>query len=177
MKLGSLSVIFILAGALAASAQSSAPAVISVESTAGPTAAQAVAPGALVSIYGTNLAASLTTSDSVPLSTSLGGVGVTLNSTPMPVQFVSSNQVNVQIPWSMAPTDPKSPAQLVVTSGGQASAPASVAIVSSAPTVFEFGGQAIAVNPDGSLAAAPSIIPGINTRPAKIGDSLIIFAT
>ena len=38
-------------------------------------------------------------------------------------------------------------------------------------------GQAIAVNPDGSLAGPEGSIPGVTAHAAKVGDSIIIFAT
>ena len=38
-------------------------------------------------------------------------------------------------------------------------------------------GQAIAINPDGSLAAPDGSIPGIRTHPARGGDYLMVFAT
>jgi uncharacterized protein (TIGR03437 family) len=97
------------------------------------------------------------------------------------LQFVSGGQINIQVPWGVTPSDSKSgPAQVVVTrDDGAVSAPASVTVAASAPAIFNIGGQAIAINPDGSLAAAPAIIPGISTRPAKIGDpgGLVILAT
>jgi uncharacterized protein (TIGR03437 family) len=120
-------------------------------------------------------------SNTVPLSTTLSGVSVTINSLAAPVQFVSSGQINVQLPWSVAPSDDKSgPAQVVVTrDDGVVSAPASVPVAASAPAIFNIGGQAIAINPDGSLAAPAAAIPGLSTRPAKIGDpaGLMILAT
>ena len=139
----------------------------------------AIAPGALVTIFGSNLASGMSISDSVPLSTNLGGTSVTIGGVTAPVQFASPNQVNVQVPWGVAISDSAGPAPVVVTSGGAASAPANVTVSSTAPAIYNIGGQAIAVNSDGSLAAPANSIPGITTRPAVIGDpkGLIIFAT
>ena len=152
-----------------------------IATTAGPSSAGAIAPGSLVSIFGTNLATNMAASDTVPLSTTLSGVSVTFNNMPAPMQFVSSGQITVQVPWNLPPSDDKSgPAQVVITrDDGVTSAPASVPVAASAPAVFNLGGQALAVNSDGSLAAAAGVIPGISTHPAKIGDSggLVILAT
>src|SRR3954454_16034869 len=60
-----------------------------------------VAPGQLVSIYGTNLAETLTKADTVPLSTELGDVSVTFNGISTPLLFVSASQINAQLPWNV----------------------------------------------------------------------------
>ncbi|HEY1221581.1 MAG: hypothetical protein ABSE42_00330 [Bryobacteraceae bacterium] len=145
---------------------------------------QGVAPGSLVSIFGTNLAASLALADSIPLSTSLGNVSVQFNNVAAPMLFVThdpvnGDQINAQLPYEVATGN----AQVVVTRGGTASAPANVNVISSAPGIFsvQFGvGQAIAYgNSDGQLAAPPGSVPGLTTHPAKIGDTstLVILAT
>ncbi|MBZ5624354.1 MAG: hypothetical protein LAQ69_37510 [Acidobacteriia bacterium] len=174
---------FLLFATIAASAQTPPPVVSSggVVNTAGTSSAGAVAPGSLVSIFGTNLASNMAASNTVPLSTTLGGVSVMINNLAAPVQFVSSGQINVVAPWSLPPSDSKSgPAQVVVTrDDGVTSAAASVPVAASAPAIFNIGGQAIAINPDGSLAAPAATIPGLATHPAKIGDpgGLVILAT
>ena len=45
------------------------------------------------------------------------------------------------------------------------------------PGIFAANGIAIAINPDGSLAAPENSIPGVPTRPARIGDVLIVLGT
>ncbi|MDE3164351.1 MAG: hypothetical protein KGN36_00980 [Acidobacteriota bacterium] len=143
-----------------------------------------MAPGSLVSIFGTNLASSLSQADSIPLSTSLGGVSVMFNNVPAPLLFVShsaanGDQINAQLPWEVQ----GSTAQVVVSQGGQSSAPVTVPLSSAVPGIFSvnFGvGQAIAYgNSDGALAAAANSISGLTTHPAKIGDpsTLVILAT
>jgi uncharacterized protein (TIGR03437 family) len=150
-----------------------------VVNTAGSPSNGAIAPGALVSIFGTNLASDMTLSDSVPFSTSVGGTSVTIGGVPAPIQFASPTQINVQTPWGIAISDSAGPATVVVSAGGNASAPANVTVAASAPAIYNIGGQALAVNSDGTLAAPANSIPGIPTRPAVIGDAkgLIIFAT
>jgi len=137
-------------------------------------AVQAIAPGGLVSIFGSNLASAMTLSDSVPLSTKLGDVSVTINGTAAPVQFASPNQINVQVPWGVQAGDG---APVVVTNSAGSSSAAPVNVAAAAPAIYNIGGQAVAVNSDGSLAAPANSIPGFNTRPAKAGETLILFAT
>jgi uncharacterized protein (TIGR03437 family) len=150
-----------------------------VVNTAGSPSNSAIAPGALVSIFGTNLASGMALSDSVPLSTNVGGTSVTIGGVAAPIQFASPTQINVQTPWGVAISDSAGPAAVVVTSGGNASAPVNVTVAASAPAIYNIGGQALAVNSDGTLAAPANSIPGIPTRPAVIGDSkgLILFVT
>lgn len=145
---------------------------------------QGVAPGSLVSIFGTNLASRLAQADSIPLSTSLGNVSVTIGNIPAPLLFVYHNsvngdQINAQVPFEI----PDGNAQVVVILGGNASAPVSVSVISEAPGIFTVAsgvGQAIAYgNSDGQIAAPPGSIPGLTTHPAAIGDptTLVILAT
>src|SRR5438067_444480 len=86
--------------------------------TAGAPSVQAIAPGSLVSIFGSNLAAAMTLSDSTPLSTSVGGVAVTINGVAAPIQFASPNQINVQVPWSVQISDSGGAGQVIVTNAG-----------------------------------------------------------
>jgi uncharacterized protein (TIGR03437 family) len=137
---------------------------------------QAVTPGALVAIFGSNLASALGLASSVPLSTMIDDVSVTFNNVPAPLLFVSPGQINAQVPWSTAMGN----AQVVVRRGGQASAPVAAPIGEFNPGVFTFPpgvGFAIAINADGSLAAPAGSIPGFPTRPTTVGAPLIILGT
>lgn len=144
---------------------------------------QPVAAGSLISIFGTNLAASSAQADSIPLSTSLANVSVSFNGIAAPLNGVfhdpvNGDQINAQLPWEVQ----NGTAQVIVTRAGVPSAPQSLNVGPS-PGIFsvQFGvGQAIAYgNSDGAIAAAPGAIPGLNTHPAKIGDptTLVILAT
>lgn len=142
---------------------------------------QAVAPGSLVSIFGSELAGGLTANDTVPLSTSLSNVSVTFNNIPAGLYFVSPGQVNAQIPWDVLPADAASGAvNVVVTRNGVQSSSQLVNIISVSPGIFylpDAGGWAIAINSDGSLAAPVNAIPNVATHPVKSGEGLAILAT
>src|SRR5437870_13529573 len=61
-----------------------------------------VAPGSLISIFGSGLAGALSTANSIPISTKLGDVdSVTINGTAAPLIFVSDGQSNAQVPWGV----------------------------------------------------------------------------
>src|SRR5207253_277077 len=101
---------------------------------------QPVSPGSLVSLFGTDLAASLAQADSVPLSTAIGGVSVTFNGIKAPLDFVSPGQINAQVPWEIAPPDGASAdVNIVVNRGSLSSAATSVHLTSAAPGLFMIG--------------------------------------
>src|SRR5262245_21291526 len=85
---------------------------------------QPIPPGALVSIFGTDLAAASASADSVPLSTSLSNVSVTVNGVAAPLKDVvhsaGGDQINAQVPWEVLTTGT---AQVVVNRNGVTSAP------------------------------------------------------
>jgi uncharacterized protein (TIGR03437 family) len=63
---------------------------------------QPVAIGSVVSIFGSGLAASLLSGDTIPLSNNLNGVQVTFNGVNAPLYFVSPGQINAQVPWELS---------------------------------------------------------------------------
>jgi uncharacterized protein (TIGR03437 family) len=143
---------------------------------------QPIAPGSIASVFGSELAASLAQADSVPLSTNLANVSVTINGIPAPLFFVSPGQINVQVPWNVLPDGiDTGPATVVVTRGQLSSNMGSVQIGPLSPAIFttvpDGVGNAIAVNPDGTIAAPAGSIPGLITRPAHVGDYIVILAT
>ncbi len=63
----------------------------------------AIAPGSLISIYGSNLAPVPSVSaTAVPLTTSLGNTTVQINGIAAPLLYVSPNQINAQVPFETA---------------------------------------------------------------------------
>jgi uncharacterized protein (TIGR03437 family) len=182
----SLVAILVLGGTLAAYSQTPVvPAGSVINGASFDTTGQPLAAGSLISIFGTDLAGSLDQSRSIPLSTSLSdGVSVKINGLTAPLLFVSSGQINAQLPWGVLPISPpgtSGTAQVVITRSGVASAPVSVPVTVASPGIFttQFGvGQAIAYGASSYIyAAAPGTIPGLTTSPAKIGDSISILAT
>jgi uncharacterized protein (TIGR03437 family) len=137
---------------------------------------QSIAPGSLISLFGTGIASSTAQASAIPLPVSLGGVSVAIGGVPAPLLFVSSKQLNVQVPWTLA----AGPANVVVTVNGTALGAFQATVAALSPGIFstQFGvGQAIAINSDGSLAGPEGSIPGIATHPAKPGGTIIVLAT
>jgi uncharacterized protein (TIGR03437 family) len=133
-----------------------------------------VVPGSLVSIFGTNLAAAPAFAGTIPLPPTLGGVTVSFNGMAAPLLFVSSQQINAQLPWEIPATGPVS---VVVTNGSVSSAAQAVQVGAYSPGLFTIAGYAVAVNPDGSLAAPTGVITGFPSHPATPGDSLVLLGS
>jgi uncharacterized protein (TIGR03437 family) len=149
---------------------------------------QPIPPGALVSIFGTDLSAASASADSVPLSTTLSGVTVTFNGIAAPLKDVvhgsGGDQVNAQVPWeALAVGSSTGTAQVIVSRNGVASAPLPVTLGAAAPGIFTFPGgvgQAVAYgNADGVIAAPINSGLPFSSRPAKINDpaTLVILCT
>ena len=66
----------------------------------------AYAPGMLLSVFGTELAPTNAAASSVPLPISMEGVAVTVNGVAAPLYYVSTNQLNIQIPYGTAVNTP-----------------------------------------------------------------------
>jgi uncharacterized protein (TIGR03437 family) len=142
---------------------------------------QPITGGSLVSIFGSNFASAIAGADTIPLSTSLGGVTVRFvngsTSMPAPLLFVNSNQINAQVPWNLVPAGSSQSVNVVVTTAAGSSAPATVPIAPFSPGIFSVGTLAAAQNVDGTLAQPAGSIAGRDTHPAKVGDTIIIYAT
>lgn len=59
----------------------------------------AVAPGALATVWGSQLAPAIQQAGSLPLPLAIEGVSVTVNGLPAPLLYVSPGQMNIQIPY------------------------------------------------------------------------------
>ncbi|MGA2134839.1 MAG: IPT/TIG domain-containing protein [Bryobacteraceae bacterium] len=138
------------------------------------TFAAPVTPGSLVSIFGSNLATQTVLASAIPLTLDLGGVSVSFNGIAAPLLYVSPSQINAQIPWTVPSSGPVS---VIVSNGATASAPQAVQTASFAPGFYAIGGYAVAINPDGTLAAPTGAISGFSSHPATPGDSLILLAS
>lgn len=126
-----------------------------------------VSPGALFSIFGSDLAKSTGSARSLPLETAINGTSVTVGGKPAPLVFVSSGQINAQAPYELTEG---SSVPVVVTVDGAASVAGTVSVVAAAPGVFQFGERrAVVQNDDYSLNNTDS--------PAKAGSYVVAYWT
>jgi len=137
--------------------------------------------GGLVSIFGTNLAAAPAGADTIPLSTTLGGVTVQFvngsKTIDAPLLYLQSNQINAVVPWDLLPGGVSAQVNVVVTNKSGTSTAFPVQASQFSPGVFSIGNLAAVQNVDGSLAQPAGSIPGRTTHPAKVGSVVIIYAT
>jgi uncharacterized protein (TIGR03437 family) len=92
---------------------------------------QSFAPGGILSIFGTQLAAATAGAVGLPLPTMLAGMTVTFNGYPAALYYVSPTQLNVQIPYEVAPGS----ANLRVNNNGE-SAFDMIAVGAAGPAIF-----------------------------------------
>jgi uncharacterized protein (TIGR03437 family) len=151
--------------ALPPAANSSVTAVVSADLDPN---AVTLAPGGLITIYGSNLAQVATdlsgwSGQTLPFA--LNGARVLIGGHPAPLLYVSPVQINAQVPVELA----QSGAQVLVSgpAGGIASMSASAA--PNAPAIFYYPSAAILKNADFSLVSA--------ANPAKPGDVILVYAT
>jgi uncharacterized protein (TIGR03437 family) len=126
----------------------------------------ALAPGTIVAIYGSNLAAGASQASGAPVATTLGGSSVLIGGIAAPLFYVAPGQINAQIPFELTPGNQF---QVQVNNGGALSTPDSIQLVSVAPGIAALPfGQVIAQRyPDNSRVTADA--------PAKPGDYLTIY--
>jgi uncharacterized protein (TIGR03437 family) len=137
--------------------------------TAGP-----VAPGEIVSLYGSALGpaagANLQFTNPVLVSNALEGVHVLFDGVPAPITYAGAGQVNAVVPYEVAG---KSATQLQVEYLGAVSAPISLPVTTVSPGLFTAAasgaGQAAILNTDFTVNSA--------TNPAARGAYVSIYGT
>lgn len=132
-----------------------------------------LAPGEIFSIFGQGIGpatASTGMFDSAGhLSTNLGGVQVLFNSTPAPLFYTQAQQINAQVPYEMAG---QASAQIQVIYQGVLLNAIQVALADANPALFTVNngaGNAVVVNPDGSINS--------DENPAPRGSIVVLYAT
>lgn len=125
-----------------------------------------VAPGAIVSLFGTGLATRQVSAGAYPLPTKLDDVEVTVNGAAAPLYFVSPTQVSIQVPYGLS----GSQARFRVTNGRGASNEVTAALAATCPGVFFSGDYRGAV-----LHADYSLVSAAN--PARPGETVMLWLT
>lgn len=143
---------------------------------------EGIAQGGLAAVFGDLLAPAGTalSSPTVPLATTLAGVQVLVNGVAAPLFYVSTNQINFQVPYDVPGG---TTASVQVVSGAVTSNVRSIPVVASIPRIMPWpaylvpGNNGIVVNyGDGSLVLPTSIqLAGFKSHPAKPGDLLVIY--
>ena len=151
----------------------------------------ATAPGSLVAIFGTFSNTSIVqAADTIPYSTSLGGVSVSVNGVSAPLQNVTLTGqfpfITAQIPFEVLGSQNSASASVVVTVNGVPSDPKSMPFVSVAPGIFTIpatgAGNAVLVMTDGDnvgkiAAPSPASVLNYPAAPIKAGGRAFFYAT
>jgi uncharacterized protein (TIGR03437 family) len=130
--------------------------------------ATAIAPGGLISIFGSNLAkvpVDLSGWTGTQLPAALNGAKVTIGGTAAPLVYVSANQINAQAPVELA----AGVQTVVVDNGGGPSTAFSVNVAATAPAIFFYPVAAVLKNANFTLVSSGN--------PAHAGDVLLVYAT
>ncbi len=143
-----------------------------------------IAPNSWVTILGSGLSATTRSWDLDDVSggnlpTTLDHVTVTVNGTPAYVSYVSPMQINFLVPANITP----GPAQIQTTSDGLTSASISATLAQAAPAFFVIGTNSTtknqyiaATHANNSLIGPPSLITGVTTTPATVGETIVLYA-
>jgi uncharacterized protein (TIGR03437 family) len=135
----------------------------------------AVAPGEIVSLFGSAIGppspASLALTNPLLVANSLQGVHVLFDGVPAPVLYASAGQVNVIVPYAVAG---ESSTQVQVEYLGSLSAPISLPVAATSPAIFTL--NASGMGPGAILNAADESVNSA-ANPVSPGDWVSIFAT
>jgi len=135
-----------------------------------------VSPGDIVVVKGGQFSfGPLTVGKPAPLATEVGGAQVLVNGKPAPMYYSSYAQLAFQMPVDT----PLGTARVQVQREGQNSNVALVTVEARAPQVLRIGTTtygAIQNAADYSIPMPANAIPGVLTHPAKVGDTLLIYA-
>jgi uncharacterized protein (TIGR03437 family) len=116
----------------------------------------------------------LTVGQAPPLATQIGGAKVLVNGNEAPMYYSSYGQLAFQMPYGV----PLGDAEIQVARDGLFSNKVSVNVGARAPRVLLIGvgNYGAIVNQDGSIPMPAGSFPGVNTHPAKAGDTLTVYA-
>lgn len=130
-----------------------------------------VAPGGLITVFGSNFSPVNVATRELPLPTALGESCLTVNGVALPMLFVSSTQINAQLPFNMGGNT-----VLVLRTPGGVSDNFNFTVLPTAPSVFRSGVA-------GPMTDIPTVFRASNgqlvtgSNPIHTGDTIIIWAT
>jgi uncharacterized protein (TIGR03437 family) len=135
---------------------------------ASPVSFTALAPGGIISIYGSLLADSSASATNIPLPTTLGNANVIIGGQTVPLYFASPGQINAVVPFGLNTNTSYS---VLIQRDLAISSPVAVDIADAQPGAFLSGGSAIVEDYRGT-APAFLVTP---VAPARAGDTLVIY--
>lgn len=131
-----------------------------------------VAPGSIVSLFGTSMAGASAAAGSLPLPTRLAGTRVLVNGTPAPLFYVSPAQINFQLPDNVAAG--AGSVRIKVENALRPSDDVVIDVAIAAPGIFTSSGDGRGVA--AALYASDQSLVS-DQRPARSGDVVQIYAS
>ena len=131
-----------------------------------------VAPGEILTILGDSLAAQTQWASALPLPTTLGDTSVIFNGIPAPLFFVSSAQINTQVPFELVTG--AGTVTVEVERGSQTSGAQLVTITTVSPGIFTLNQQGTGA---GAIFHGEDFQPVSESAPARHRELLVIFCT
>ena len=132
---------------------------------------QPLAPGGLVSIFGSRLADSDAAAGTLPLPNNLAGTQVLLGGVSLPLTQVAGGRINAQLPYDFAP-NARYP--LVVQRGSTLSQVESVTLTIAQPSIFTKDGSGVGQGLVYRVAADGTQSLGEPGNAAAAGDTIVI---
>jgi uncharacterized protein (TIGR03437 family) len=132
-----------------------------------------LAPGSLISIFGTHLGTSSANAHALPLPTSLNATQVYVASRPLPLLFVSDTQINAQIPYDLVINAKQ---QVVISRGNTVSLPEPISMTSEQSGIFTQTGNGKGIGIVVVYSGGSSALVG-SKHAVKAGDAIVIYAT
>jgi len=133
-----------------------------------------IPPGALVTIFGSNLADQQSAASVLPLPNQLGTTSVTIDGLGVPLLFAGSGQVNAVVPFALLQNVTH---LLVVTKGNAISVPEPITIATAQPAVFTVDGsgkgQGVVL---GFLSGGGQVLAD-SANPVSAGGYIVMYAT
>jgi uncharacterized protein (TIGR03437 family) len=130
-----------------------------------------VAPGSLITIFGSRLADEQVTATSSSLKTELGGSEVVLGGKPLPLLYASDGQLNAQLPYDLTVNSQQ---HLLVRRRAALSVPEFITVAAAQPAVFT---QDQSGRGAGVIVKGTDNTPITPANPVRAGDTVVIYCT
>ena len=145
--------------------------------SAAASATQLAVAGSVASVFGSNFTDSTVGATTLPLPTALAGVTVLINDLAVPLFGVSSQQINLQVPWYL---QGQSQVTVTIVANGVVSSPVKISLAPYSPALFSTNAQGngqgvVAIGNTGMIAAPQGMFPG--SRPVNRGESVVVYGT
>ncbi|MGA2214992.1 MAG: hypothetical protein ABSH31_17095, partial [Bryobacteraceae bacterium] len=127
----------------------------------------ATPPGSIFVVFGQDFSTETKGALNLPLPIKLADTSVTVNGEPAPLFYVSSDQIDAQMPWDI---QGNTVASVIVTNGTSVSNAAAVYVpATGTPGISSSNNRAPVVNADGSVNSP--------ANPAAVGDEVVVYFT